>query len=139
MAKFKGIWLLCLASWCTAFQSKYESFCSLQIVLGRYQLWPCDKLVGQSPHTSLFCLELRGGQGVGQGEKKQRSEGKANKSTQKSSYNKTFLKKSDDSAKNFDAQADVPHSNKLKSESEDDISNPISESELDFSKLTLKV
>jgi hypothetical protein len=141
MMELKGIsWLLLgLASWCTAFQPRHESVSALQIITGHVQLRPCDisiRLNPLAPFQNTFCLALRGGQGE---RKQQRSEDKAKKSVQTSSHNKTLLKKSLTSAKNRGVQADVHHSKKLKSKSEDEISNPLSESELDFSKLTLKV
>jgi hypothetical protein len=139
MVEFKGIWLvLGLASWCTAFQARHESACTLQISLCHFKIRPSDISIRMKPlvpFQSEFCLVLRGGQG----ERKQRSEDKAKKPIQVSSYNKTLVKKIMTSAKSRDVQADMPNSRKPKSKSEDEISNPSSESELDFSQLTLKV
>jgi hypothetical protein len=142
MVEFRRIWLLliCLASWCAAFHIRHESVCTLPIVPGHLQLRSSDISIGLNQMTfhardhGMFCLALRGGQG----ERKQRSEDKAKKSIHTSSSNKTVTKKLPP-AKNRDVQADVPPSNKLKSKSGVEISNPTSDSELDFSQLTLKV
>ncbi len=133
MAEFKGIFLLSLAApWCIAFQTRDESFSTLQITPGHFRLrMPNDLSVGLFPHTrsvGVFCLDLRGGQG----EKKQRSEDKAKNAIQTSSSDKANTKKPQ--IKN---REEVLHSKKSKPEDD-----PISESqssELDFSKLTLKV
>jgi hypothetical protein len=140
MMEFRGMCaLLSLTSWCTGFQPRHETVYTLRNIPGHVQL--PHRLNSLAPFQNLFCLKLRGGQG----ERKQRSEDKAKKSAQaSSSSNKILLRKSLNLAKNRDVQADVPHSNdKMKSKSEDEqirsISNPISESDIDFSQLTLKV